>query len=54
MKKGWWEDTWNSIGETWDDICDTVTEEWEESGLEDIVLADAGEATVGARGRNDW
>ena len=48
MKKGWWEDTWNSIGETWDDICDTVTEEWEESGLEDIVLADAGEATVGA------
>ena len=48
MKKGWWEATWNSIGETWDDICDTVTEEWEESGLEDIVLADAGEATVGA------
>lgn len=48
MKKDWWDDAWSSVGETWDDISDTVSDWWEDSGAQDVVTTDAGEAVSGA------
>lgn len=47
MKRNWWDDAWSSVGETWDDISDTVSDWWEEGGGKEVVAADAGGAAVG-------
>lgn len=48
MKKDWWDDAWSSIGETWDDISDTVSDWWNNDGGKETVIADAGAAVAGA------
>lgn len=49
QSRGWWEDAWSSIGETWDSISESVSDWWNEGGAE-VVAADAGDAVAGAIG----
>ena len=47
QSRGWWEDAWSSIGETWDSISEAVSDWWHDGGAE-VVAADAGGAVAGA------
>lgn len=46
--RGWWDDAWSSVGETWDSVCNTATDWWNNGGGKEVVGADAGGAVVGA------
>lgn len=47
MTRGWWEDAWSKVGETWDSISDSFNEWWNDSG-KTTVTVDAGAAAAGA------
>lgn len=46
--RGWWDDAWNSVGETWDSTKDYVSDWWSNGGGKEVVGTDAGEAVKGA------
>lgn len=48
--RGWWDDAWSSISETWDGTTDYVSDWWNNGGGKEVVAADAGDAVVGAVG----
>ncbi len=46
--RGWWDDAWGTVSETWDSTTDYVSDWWSNGGGKEVVLADAGSAAVGA------
>ena len=46
--RGWWNDTWGAVGETWDSTTDYVSDWWSNGGGKEVVIADAGSAVAGA------
>lgn len=46
--RGWWDDAWSSVGETWDSTKDYVMDWWNNGGGKEVVGTDAGDAVVGA------
>lgn len=48
--RGWWEDAWSGVGETWDSTTNYVSDWWNYGGGKEVVGADAGSAVEGAIG----
>ena len=48
--RGWWDDAWSSVGETWDGVSDSTSDWWNHGGGKQVVGADAGGAVAGAMG----
>ena len=46
--KGWLDDAWSSVSETWDSATDYVSDWWNNGGGKEVVAADAGSAVEGA------
>lgn len=48
--RGWWDDAWSSVGETWDSTKKSVSDWWNYGGGKEVVGQDAGSAVEGAIG----
>ena len=46
--RGWWDDAWSSVGETWDSTKNYVSDWWNYGGGKEVVGTDAGDAVQGA------
>lgn len=46
--RGWWDDAWGAVGETWDSASDAVSNWWNDGGGKEVVSEDGAGAVGGA------